>query len=210
MQKCSFEGVSSADEAIEKPRGRSLGIISSSLSGGTCATEGKSMHRGRARTGSIEDRTTPTLTRKISRCIRQDNALPWRTRGDARFVGKLKSGRILADALQLKICCRLVKYAPHTRLYTHMNAYILSQLRSFCRRGPVWPRGAPPLPCRTENLPALRRRFVFLSSRTRTVGRRPPETRAPPVSPAHRRRRRTGRAARRRIDAGCPRCLAPP
>ena len=36
MQRCSLEGVSSADDAIEKPRGRSLGISSSSRSGGTC------------------------------------------------------------------------------------------------------------------------------------------------------------------------------
>lgn len=65
------------------------------------------------------------------------------------------------------------------------------------------------LPCRTGNLPGLRRRFASPASRTRTAGPTPPEKRAPPASPSPHRRRRTGRAARRRTGAACPRCPAP-
>jgi len=41
MQRCTVEGVSNADDAIEKPRGRSLGISSSSRSGGTYFDESR-------------------------------------------------------------------------------------------------------------------------------------------------------------------------
>lgn len=77
MQRCTFEGVSNVDDAIENPRGRSLGISSSRRSGGTCSMSGE---KGETGDFSLPNYLPNSATALLANRLHYARTLRWSTR----------------------------------------------------------------------------------------------------------------------------------